>query len=201
RSATPTSTTCDSAHGAGGGLSGEYGNRDAGGRGWTWQIGCASTYGASRTTPCTIWSLRVTCTSKPKCLLWPRFCVASRNTRGTSWGWSWWRSGMTMTDLTPERLAELRRIASAATPGPWQWAGSRDKGDPHAYVYAGDYASEGEPDLWCEIVSECPEADAQHIATFDPTTALALLDRIEALEQERDAARGEVEKLCSVIRD
>src|SRR5690606_29549378 len=87
-----------------------------------------------------------------------------------------------LSDLTPERLAELRRIAEAATPGPWQWAGSRDKGDPHAYVYAGDYASEGEPDLWCEIVSEYPEADAQHIATFDPTTALALLDRIEALE-------------------
>ena len=89
-----------------------------------------------------------------------------------------------LSDLTPERLAELRRIAEAATPGPWQWAGSRDKGDPHAYVYAGDYASEGEPDLWCEIVSECPEADAQHIAAFDPTTALALLDRIEALEHK-----------------
>jgi len=101
---------------------------------------------------------------------------------------------VTMPDLTSERLAELRRIASAATPGPWQWARSRDKGDPHAYVYAGDYASEGEPDLWCEIVSGFPEADAKHIATFDPATALALLDRIEALEQERDAARAEAER-------
>ena len=44
-----------------------------------------------------------------------------------------------MTDLIPERLAELRRIADAATPG-------------------------------------------QYIATFDPPTVLAMLDRIEALE-------------------
>src|SRR5690606_21496796 len=116
RSATPTSTTCDSAHGAGGGLSGEYGNRDAGGRGWTWQIGCASTYGASRTTPCTIWSLCVICTSKPKFLLWPRFCVASRNTRGTSWGWSWLRSGMTMTDrlLKQQDLEQLEAARAEA---------------------------------------------------------------------------------------
>src|SRR5690606_39853095 len=107
-------------HGAGGGLSGEYGNRDAGGRGWTWQIGCASIYGASRTTPCTLLSLCVIRTSKPKCLLWPRFCVASRNTRGTSWGWSWWKSGilrgrrMTMGGMTRDRLEELYRIAARA---------------------------------------------------------------------------------------
>src|SRR5690606_7561619 len=98
--------------------------------------------------------------------------------RPSRWCGNCWpkREVATMSErLTPERLVELRRIAEAATPGSWQWAGSRDKGDPHAYVYAGDYASEGEPDLWCEIVSECPEADAQHIATFDPTTCLALL--------------------------
>jgi len=31
-----------------------------------------------------------------------------------------------MADLTPDRLAELRRIAEAATPGPWAWRMSKD---------------------------------------------------------------------------
>jgi len=31
-----------------------------------------------------------------------------------------------MTDLTPERLAELRRIAETATPGPLAWRMSKD---------------------------------------------------------------------------
>src|SRR5690606_41742102 len=79
-------------------------------------IGCRSTYGAARTTPCTSQNLCDRCTSKPKCLLWPRFCVASRNTRGTSWGWSWWRSGMTMTDrlLKQQDLEQLEAARAEA---------------------------------------------------------------------------------------
>src|SRR5690606_28353850 len=172
RSATPTSTTCDSAHGAGGGLSGEYGNRDAGGRGWTWQIGCASTYGASRTTPCTIWSLCVICTSKPRCLLWPRFCVASRNTRGTSWGWSWWRSGMTMTD----RLQELRR---------------NDEVTPHDggcwYCHTADenlvFSIEWDAYVHLACVREALERDPQDAEAW----AFALELGVELIEEEVEA--------------
>jgi len=55
-----------------------------------------------------------------------------------------------MTDLTPDRLAELRRIAVEITLGTYEW----------------------------RIID----------------TALALLDCIEALEQELDAARAEAER-------
>ena len=57
---------------------------------------------------------------------------------------------MTMADLTPDRLAELRRIATEITMGTYEW----------------------------RIIE----------------TGLALLDCIEALEQELDAARSEAER-------
>ena len=67
-----------------------------------------------------------------------------------------------MADLTPERLQELRRIAEAATPGPWAFPHQKD---PYG----------------CYLLP-LSENNASYIATFDPTTVLALLDRIEELE-------------------
>src|SRR5690606_8898204 len=140
----------------------------------------------SRATPCTIWSLCVTCTSKPKCLLWPRFCVASRNTRGTSWGWSWWRSGMTMTDLTPERLAELRRIAEAAPPGPWVWREGRDGKILDLIGYGEEIVTPSHFNASLKVKGGVKE----YIQAFDPTTALALLDEIERLQQKVQRANA-----------
>src|SRR5690606_7317734 len=70
--------------------------------------------------------------------------------------------GVKMADLTPDRLLELRLIAEAATPGPWAFPHQKD---PYG----------------CYLLP-LTENNASYIAAFDPTTVLALLDRIEELE-------------------
>ena len=87
-----------------------------------------------------------------------------------------------MSGMTSERLEELRRIAEAATPGPW-WVDGwevRTKDGDHfiasiAPAFQGDH-----PDASCWEL----DANIRHIAAFNPTTALALLDEIERLRRE-----------------
>ena len=70
-------------------------------------------------------------------------------------------------------MSRLREVAEAATPGPWMvgetwWL----EGVEHEVVLSpGD----------CEVAFTHPK-DVDHIATFDPPTVLALLDRLEAAE-------------------
>lgn len=78
-----------------------------------------------------------------------------------------------MNELTDERLAEMRRIAEAATPGEWKADGPAGNLDSSECRVA-------EVVVW-------GEADAQHIAAFDPPTALALLDELERLREEMDS--------------
>ena len=84
-----------------------------------------------------------------------------------------------MTDLTPERLQELRRIAEEATPGPWST--TRYNGglrfDGPLRVYAGTDPEYGEP-----RPIPASDADTRYIAAFDPPTVLAMLDEIERLQ-------------------
>jgi len=90
-----------------------------------------------------------------------------------------------MTDLTPKRLQKLRRIAEAATPGPWWvdgWEARTKDGDRFIASIAPAFQG-ARPDASCWEV----DANIQHIAAFDPMTALALLDEIERLRRERDA--------------
>lgn len=82
-----------------------------------------------------------------------------------------------MTDNTPALdLEALRKVAEAATPGPW-------------------FYEEDEDALREPILSEAKESpvveddymerhDGRFIATFDPPTVLALLDRITALSPD-----------------
>lgn len=65
-------------------------------------------------------------------------------------------------------VVELRRIAEAATPGPW--------GADCCRAANMVYANGG------HIGVDATEVDAQHIAAFDPPTVLALLDRLERAE-------------------
>jgi len=89
-----------------------------------------------------------------------------------------------MTDLTPERLQKLRRIAEAATPGPWWvdgWEARAKDGDRFIASIAPAFQG-ASPDASCWEV----DANIQHIAAFASATALALLDEIERLRRERE---------------
>lgn len=107
---------------------------------------------------------------------------------------------MTAPDLD---LAALRKVAEAATPGPWRHP-------DHGSVFAAD--SE-QPDGTHVAVARCGDewvpsgglmcwrqakANATHIAAFNPAVALALLDRLDAAERElaqlRDALRPFAER-------
>ena len=92
---------------------------------------------------------------------------------------------------------ELRRLAQAATPGPWVI-------DVGATIYSDD----GDQTLFdpvCADPEECEQcqADAAYIAAMHPGTALALLDALSAAGQERDRwkaladRRGrQLDKMC-----
>ena len=80
--------------------------------------------------------------------------------------------------------AALRAAAEAATPGPWAvatWGPVLTK----AWV---DYDADPNaptPELWLCIAGQSPE-DSAYIAAANPSVALALLDRLNAAEAERD---------------
>lgn len=83
-----------------------------------------------------------------------------------------------MSDLTPDRLAELRLIAEAATPGPWAVNPTKAQIDDMntlvpicALLWPTDLRTE-----------EQTLANGEYIAAFDPPTVLALLERILDLE-------------------
>ena len=81
-----------------------------------------------------------------------------------------------------ERLAELRRIAEAATPGPW----IKDADKRYSVRSHWNPPRDGNVVGWrvCVVSGNGPQSDADwdYITEFNPKTTLALLDRIEALE-------------------
>ena len=88
-----------------------------------------------------------------------------------------------MPDLTPEKLAELRRLAEAATPGPWFWWGNTDN---HSVALCGHQPGLGV----CEVISTLSvdrsttgrEADQlrRNLAEY---TGMSLGDIEEAVEE------------------
>jgi len=86
--------------------------------------------------------------------------------------------------LTPDRLAELRRIAEAATPGPWAWRMSKDGRILDLIALETGYNEEiitpSHINAWLQVKGGLKD----FIPTFEPATVLALLDRIEALERQ-----------------
>ena len=76
-----------------------------------------------------------------------------------------------MTDLD-----KLREKAQAATPGPW-----RVRLDAHSQDELSTVAIELAPLRWF-TVGYAPDADADYIAAADPTTVLALIDRLQRVE-------------------
>src|SRR5690606_42013867 len=92
-----------------------------------------------------------------------------------------------MTDLTPDRLYELRRIAEAATPGPWWvdgWEARTKDGDRFIASIAPAFKG-ARPDASCWEL----DANIRHTAAFDLTTALALLDALTDARAESERSR------------
>ena len=89
-----------------------------------------------------------------------------------------------MSDLD---LTELREIAEAATPGPWGvYDANEGMSPPRPYwsVANDEFHNPTNYDALAIIdisVNYGVKADADHIATFDPPTVLALVDEVERL--------------------
>ena len=86
-----------------------------------------------------------------------------------------------MTSPTPD-LAELRRLAENATPGPWEWD------DDHARPGLRHGRSFGGVLFRCGALYGPDAADAAFIAAANPAVVLALL-------AERDALAAKVERV------
>lgn len=115
-----------------------------------------------------------------------------------------------MTDgMTPERLAEMRAVAEAATPGPWAWDDSLEwHADPdgiEAMRRQGLPTPAGDEFVGVKFGSQtvcvattgpahdrASKADAKHIATFNPPTVLALLDALQAAEAQLATLQGKL---------
>lgn len=81
---------------------------------------------------------------------------------------------------------ELRKLAEAATLGPWKAVGNRD-GTLNVIGVIDEREREYRKVALC---NKPGEANANYIAAADPPTILSLLDRLAAAERERDAARN-----------
>jgi len=96
--------------------------------------------------------------------------------------------------MTLPSIPTLRAIAEAATPGEWTVLPRCDNADPdRACGVTSDHVERGhrrgifQTDAYDECSHLVSLADALHIATFSPSTVLALLQRVRELE----AALGE----------
>ena len=86
-------------------------------------------------------------------------------------------------------INELRRLAQAATPGPWINHGRQPNvaGLPHSAVAAKTLLARVYSEAYGDVEQET--ANASFIAAANPAAISELLDRLEAAEKERDALR------------
>ncbi|HDL5068973.1 TPA: ead/Ea22-like family protein, partial [Pseudomonas aeruginosa] len=106
------------------------------------------------------------------------------------------RRGVAMTDH-----AELRRLAKAATPGPWTLYVPEDYQGPEELPGYGVECAEGRAIVWGALEPEtgCQfDRDAEFIAAANPNTILALLDEIDQLKAE-NCAHKDTQKHCELL--
>ncbi len=96
--------------------------------------------------------------------------------------------------------AELRRLAKAATPGPWRvqtgcsWRRiGTDSGDgdvlrPCTHPHDG----------WPDIVA--PAENLKYIASANPQAILALLDELDRLKAENEVLRGALKQFAEMLK-
>lgn len=92
-----------------------------------------------------------------------------------------------------KNLDQLRQIAENATPGPWmEFHENGTPGEYEAFICP--------PATGARLVDYAPrdqrDKDALYIATFDPPTVLALIERVEAAEAALASQRGVVKTLA-----
>lgn len=87
-------------------------------------------------------------------------------------------------------LDALEAIAREATPGPWEEGSNR----PFSRDLQGIFASHEKRYVLKADFDQQPEnpADANHIATFDPPTVLALITRVREAEAVIEQARAKL---------
>ena len=102
---------------------------------------------------------------------------------------------MSPTDATPDD-AELRRLAEAATPGPW----TLTDGDPAMSGQHWTIRRQGVPGIRVSGFTYGFNGDATYIAAANPAVVLGLLDRLAHMTEARDNARAEVERLSAAVR-
>lgn len=102
--------------------------------------------------------------------------------------------------------AKLRKIAEAATPGPWD-PGKSEKGDSPAMVYCDDATGQRVADCtgrFLFFTQEQMKRNAAHIAAFDPPTVLALIDKVSDAQTriaELEDATGEAYQAVGALAD
>ncbi|EOI1407343.1 ead/Ea22-like family protein [Pseudomonas aeruginosa] len=97
--------------------------------------------------------------------------------------------------------AELRRLAEAATPGPWTLYVPEDYQGPEELPGYGVECAEGRAIVWGALEPEtgCQfDRDAEFIAAANPNTILALLDEIDQLKAE-NCAHKDTQKHCELL--
>ena len=101
---------------------------------------------------------------------------------------------------TPD-VAELRRLAEAATPGPWEAFGAVDgrRGERWLGVTTDMRATESARAGDVFAAQDCTRQDALFIAAANPAAVLGLLDHLAHMREARDNARAEVERLTAVV--
>lgn len=115
-----------------------------------------------------------------------------------------------LTDLTPAALAEMRKKAEAATPGPWDVYPQPVADRLAAVAEMVEQINLTDPfvgtvyllnaDGKCPATTGCgptSEANAAHIAANHPGQTLALIDEIEALREQRDTLLRQAQDLIA----
>ena len=90
--------------------------------------------------------------------------------------------------VTPEMLAELRRLAEAATPGPWEAFGAVDgrRGERWLGVTTDMRATESARAGDVFSAQDCTRQDALFIAAANPAAVLSLLDHLTSAARAWD---------------
>ncbi len=100
--------------------------------------------------------------------------------------------------MSDDDIIRLREAAQgAAAPGPWAYRIS----DGAWVVYCAIDKAMRVAEVYGDVDSPEVEADAAYIAAASPDVLIALLDRLEVAERERDALRAERDAMAALLRE